>query len=125
MKNEFPLYPELTESGKAEAQQLMTRFEKDLNTFICDKVNEIKSEFYCKILPHIESDSWQNFRNYLINGICNYDNKQHSKSDFDRIRRSILVNHREDLVKDLNQDLIKEIERLKKEIITLHQGMRF
>ena len=113
-QNEYPLFPELTEQGKQEAQDLMTKFEKKLKEKALQVMKEITNDFYSDILSEIESDHWTNYRTKLLNGLCNYCNKdKQGKYDFDRIRKAIYENHKEEIVKDLNQDLLAEIEDLK------------
>ena len=111
---EYPLYPELTMEGSRQAQDLMTKFEKELKEKAVDVIEGITTEFYFDIVNEVESDQWDNYRSKIINGICDYSNKDHSKHDFEKIRKAIYRKHKADIVNDLNQDLLKEIERLKK-----------
>ena len=114
---EYPLFPELTEQGKIEAQNLMTKFEKRLKEKAIEIIKEITTDFYCDILNEIESDHWTNYRTKIVNGLSDYTNKHKSGSyDFDRIRKSIYRNHKSEIIKDLNQDLLQEIERLKSQL---------
>lgn len=107
-------YPELTEEGKLIAQEIMTSFENKLKARAVELMQEMATDFYCNALQHIESDSWVNFRTQIVNAICDYSNREKTGSyDFDRIRKSIYSIHKEEIVKDLNQDLLKEIETLK------------
>lgn len=116
-QNEYPLFPELTEQGKQEAQELMNKFEKKLKEKALEIMRDVASEFYCDILNEVESDHWTNYRSKLLKGLCNYSNKQKQGSyDFDRIRKAIYENHKEEIVKDLNQDLLAEIEDLKRQL---------
>lgn len=115
-EREYPLFPELNEEGKRQAQELMLKFEKVLKEKAFKVIEEFSTDFYCNILHEIESDHWANYRSKILNGMSNYGNKNESKYDFDRIRKSIYKNHKEEIVKDLNQDLLKEIEDLKKEL---------
>lgn len=123
MSIEYPLFPELTEQGKQEAQKLMSKFEVQLKEHALKIMQEITTDFYCDILHEIESDHWTNYRTKLLNGLCNYSNKSIQGSyDFDRIRKSIYENHKEEIVKDLNQDLVEEVERLKETIKILQES---
>jgi len=115
MSKEFPLYPELSEQAQIEAQELMSRFTTGVKKVIQSTVEDVVSEFYTNILPYIESDSWTNFRNEIMDGFKNYDNRKiQAEYDFKEIRKKIYEEFRDDLIKDLNQDLLKEIEDLKK-----------
>ena len=114
--NKYPLFPELTEEGKQQAQNLMIRFESILKETATKIMSEITTDFYCDILHEIESDHWMNYRTKMVNALCDYENKPNASYDFDRIRKSIYRNHKEAIVKDLNQDLLKEIDDLKEHI---------
>jgi hypothetical protein len=94
----------------------MIKFDKQLLDRAKELIGTITNEFYYEIANEVESDHWFNYRQKIIDGISNYNNKGHSKHDFDTIRKSIYRNHKEDIVKDLNQDLLEEIEDLKKRL---------
>lgn len=77
--------------------------------------DEAISDLYCNIMPYIQSDSWSNFRNQLMNGFKNYENRKiQAEYDFQGIRKAILEEYREDIIRDLNKDLVEEVEHLKK-----------
>jgi len=121
-QNEYPLFPELTEQGEQEAQDLMTKFEKKLKEKALEVMEGITNDFYSDILSEIESDHWTNYRTKLLNGLCNYSNKdKQGKYDFDRIRKAIYERHKEEIVKDLNQDLLAEIEDLKRQLKRVYE----
>ena len=120
MENEYPLFPRLSEAGAKEAQQLIDKFKEKLKS----AADEVLSEMYCEVIHDIESDSWCNFRNDLLDGFKNYDNRKiQNRYDFKKIRQAILKEHREDIIKDLNQDMVDEIKELK-ESRTRLQEMR-
>ena len=110
-------YPELPEEGTKEAQVLINKFINDLKKSANDAIDKL----YCATLPHIESDSWSNFRNDIMSGYKDYKNKIHREYDFKDIRQKIFEEHREEIIKDLNQDLVKENEDLKKTIRHLQE----
>lgn len=113
MSEQYPLYPELSEQGNNEAQALIDKFKESLKKV----ADEAISDFYCDVAVHIESDSWTNYRNEMMDGFRNYDNRKvQGEYDFKEIRQAILKNHREDIIADLNQDMLEEIETLKKHI---------
>jgi predicted HAD superfamily phosphohydrolase len=118
MAEEFPLYPELSEEGAQEAQKLVDRFKAELTKAADNAIGDL----YCDVATHIESDSWTNYRNKLMDGLQNYDNRLvQGEHDFKKIRQSILEEHREDLIKDLNQDLVQENEALKEQADYWHK----
>ena len=117
-QNEYPLFPELTEQGKKEAQDLMNKFEQKLKEKALEVMEQITTDFYVDIVNEVESDHWTNYRTKLLNGLCDYSNNKskHGNHDFDRIRKAIYENHKKEIVKDLNQDLLAEIEDLKRQL---------
>lgn len=118
MSEKYPLFPNLPEEGEKEAQALIDRFKERLKVV----ADEIIGELYCDVAVHIESDSWTNYRNELMDGFRNYDNRKvQGEHDFKEIRQAILKNHREDIIADLNQDMLKEIGDLKSVIRSLQR----
>lgn len=110
MENEYPLYPEISEIGKQESQKFIDQFKEKLKKV----AEEVIGELYIDIPCYIESDSWSNFRNQIMDGFKNYNTRlKQNKFDFKEIRQQIFKEYRDDIIKDLNQDLIKENEELK------------
>ncbi len=121
MSKEYPLYPELTEQGQKEAQELINSFKGKLKS----AAEEVIGDLYCNIIPDIESDSWTNFRNDMMDGFKDYNNsKIQARYDFKAIRKQILKDHYKDIVKDLNQDMVEEIKSLNKTIDSLRQSIQ-
>ena len=113
MSEEYPLYPKLTEEAKKEADLFLQKFGEKMKKV----ADDIISEVYVSCLGYIESDSWGNFRNELLDGFRNYNNRKiQAEYDFAEIRKQIFKQFRDEIITDLNQDLVKENERLKKEI---------
>lgn len=108
----YPLYPTLSEMGKLESQELIENLKSKIRKVINDALGEI----YVDLPDYIESDSWQNYRNTLLAGLCNYQNKEHSRYDFQKIRQAIYEEFKEEINKDLNQDLLEEVADLKKKL---------
>jgi hypothetical protein len=106
-------YPKLTEMGQLEAQELVENFKSKLRK----AAHEIISDLYTEIPDYIESDSWTNFRNTILADLCDYSNQREKHGrDFKRIRQSIYEENKEQINKDLNQDLLGEIESLRKQL---------
>ena len=116
MKTEDTFYPELTEQGKQQAQDLMIKFEKTLKESAINIISKFSEDFYCDVLHEVESDHWTNYRTKILNAICDYSNKKDNSYEFDRIRKAIYRKHKDEIVKDLNQDLLKEISDLKEQL---------
>lgn len=121
MNNEYPLFPALTEQGAEDAQKIMDSFKPKLTALM----NEVMSELYTDVSYYVESDHWTNYRNALMDGFKGY---MHGKTDhaydYKELRQAIYANHKEDIVKDLNKDLVEENERLKKQINGLLDQIR-
>lgn len=113
MSNEFPLCPELKEAGKEEAQALMDSFKARMEK-LCQ---EILSRIYTDVSIYIESDSWSNFRNEIMQGFSKYGNRKlQADYDFAKIRQTIFEEHREEIIKECQEDIVKENEELKKNL---------
>ncbi|HJZ06374.1 MAG TPA: hypothetical protein VJ327_11090 [Patescibacteria group bacterium] len=112
-KIEYPLYPELSNGAKIEAEALIADFKKKLSK----AADEAIGKLYCNIVPFIESDSWSNFRNQIMDGFKNYDNRKiQGEYDFSEIRKQIFIQFREEIISELNQDLVDENNKLKNRI---------
>lgn len=117
VNEEYPLYPDLTEQGEIEAQEIIDKFRIEVKKILTDTVEETMGKIYCDIIPYIQSDSWTNFRNDLLDGFKNYHNsKVHAEWDFKKIREEIYKEYRDDIIKDLDQDNLKRIEELEKQV---------
>ncbi len=113
MSREFPLYPELKEGGAEEAQALMDEFKKKMESL----AKEILSQLYCDVAMYIESASWSNFRNEILQGFSKYGNRKlQGDYDFAKIRQTIFEEHREEIIKEVQEDIVKENESLKKQL---------
>lgn len=113
MSAEYPLYPELTEEGKKEADLWLQKFRDKMKKV----AEEVVSESYSSCVEYIQSDSWSNFRREILDGFKNYNNRKiQAEYDFAAIRAEIYKQFRDEIIVDLNQDLVKENEELKKRI---------
>ena len=113
MTDKYPLYPRLTEQGEVEAQKIMDSFKPKIKALI----DELMGDLYCDVSYHVESDHWSNFRNELMDGFKGYKQGAAVHTyDFAELRKAIYDNNKEEIVKDLNQDLVEEVKRLKEHI---------
>lgn len=110
------LYPELPEQAQKEYQQLIDKAKSRIKA----AAGEAITDLYCDVGTHIETDSWQNFRNTLMNGLKGYPS--HLKYDFKQIRKEILKENRAEIIKDLNQDLVEEVENLKDQLTRAYES---
>lgn len=109
---DYPFYPDLNESGKEEAQALMNKFKVNAKNVLDTLLNEYLGEVYCNVIPDIESDSWQNYRNTIMEGFKNYNNRSYREYDFKAIRQQIYKEHKEEIDHCLNQDNLAKISEL-------------
>lgn len=118
----FPLYPELPEEGERQAQVLIDRFKKQMKKV----ADEVLGQLYCDVAAHIKYDAWTNFRNDLMDGFRDYTNNRlvHGEYDFKAIREKIYADHRAAIIQDLNQDNLKKIDELQKEVSELRDRLR-
>lgn len=111
--DEYPLYPKLTEAGQQEAVALIESFKRALKK----AAKEVISNLYCDAIFYIESDSWTNFRNELMDGLRNYGNRRiQGEYNFKQIRRQIFEDFKDEIIKDLDQDNLERIKKLEDEI---------
>lgn len=109
---DYPFYPDLNESGKEEAQALMNKFKVNAKNVLDTLLNEYLGEVYCNVIPDIESDSWQNYRNTIMDGFRDYNNRSRREYDFKAIRQQIYKEHKEEINHCLNQDNLARIAEL-------------
>jgi hypothetical protein len=122
MSDEFPLYPTLAPEAIIEAQALMDGFKAKMLK-LCD---ETLGDLYCNVSAYIESDHWTNYRNDLLAGFQNYGNRKVQASyDFAKIRRAIFDEFRAEIIPDINQDLLAEVDSLKKQLTEERERRRF
>ncbi len=104
-------YPELSEDGQNQAQALIDTFKIEMRK----AADEILGQLYINIIPHIESDAWTNYRNDIMSGFRGYD-KCHNEHNFKAIRAEIFKEHREEIIKDLDQDNLAKIKELEEQL---------
>ena len=116
------LYPKLSEKGEKEAEAILQEFKEKMTEVAKDAL----SEFYISLSGYIESDSWHNFRNELLDGLKGYKNaKIQERHNFVKIRKQIFEENKKEIIKDINQDLLDEITSLKKSIEFLNECRRY
>lgn len=112
-RSAFPLFPLLSDEGKREAGLVIERFKKEFKRV----AEEILGQVYIDVPDYIESDSWTNFRNSLMDGFRDYGNRKvQADYDFKQIRAKIYSEFRDEIIKDLDQDNLATIEQLKKDL---------
>ena len=117
---DYPLFPELPEHGRQEAKDLYDKFKEGLRKL----ADDVLHDFYVDVLQYIESDTWSNFRNEIMDGFSKYGNRKLQNAyDFDKIRRTMFEEYKDEIIPELNQDLVKENEDLKEQIKLLKESI--
>jgi len=117
MSDEYPLYPDLPEEAQKQMVERLEDYGVEIKKKIDGATREVLNDFYADLIDWIEGDAWENFRQTIVDGLCNYSNRKlQAKYDYDKIRRAIFVEYRDEIIPDLNQDLIEENEKLKERI---------
>jgi hypothetical protein len=117
MDNKFPLYPKLDDIAQEQAEELTKNFLDKFKKEAYKVLDELTNEFVFAVVDHIEGDAWNNFRVELMEGLCNYNNRiKQGRYDYDKIRKAIYDKYKDEIIKDLNQDLVAENEELKERI---------
>lgn len=125
MSKEYPLYPELNADGNKEAQALIDKFKSDAKKILNQLLDDYLGNVYVDLLPEIESDSWSNYRNALMDGFRNYDNRLiQNRFDFKEIRQAIFKQFKEEIIKDLDQDNLDKIKNLQDQVNSLQETIR-
>jgi len=116
------LYPELTEEGKEQAQTAINNVREGMKKAALNVIEQELSDCYTDIAKWVESDSWLNYRNSIIQEIAGY--RSLNKSESKVIRDRILMENRDSLIKDLNNDLIEKVDQLEKQISYMRDTSR-
>lgn len=105
-------FPELSEQGNQDALHLIERFKSKVR--IC--AEETISELYCNLLPHIETDSWTNYREQCRLELYKFYVKSETASVEEAwassVREAIFKEYRAELEKGIIADLNKRISNL-------------
>lgn len=123
MSEQFPQYPELTEDAELLAQKFIDSKKDHLKKLIKEVSEEVLGDIYTDVATWIKCDSWSNFRQQIIDFVCDYGRlREHYSWDAQKIRKRIFQEYKEELIEDLNQDNLEEIKRLKEDIEYLNQA---
>lgn len=106
------LFPELSEVGKEEALKLIESFKTAITKASEDAIGIL----YTDVLPWVESDSWTNMRNQLLQALCGYKTTGYESSYWTSIRKKILEENYDEIIKDLDKDNLDRISQLEKQI---------
>lgn len=103
----------LPEKGIEEMKALIESFKESA----MDSLKKALSDVYTEIGPHIETDSWMNYREQLRMALA--DGRAWAETDnywAERVRTRIFTEHKTELVKLINFDLHKKIVELERQI---------
>jgi hypothetical protein len=107
-------YPELSEIGKENTKRILEKFKSDLSVLFNETLFSFTSNLANEI---VDDDSWVDIREKTRDALCGYPSQgQYSSVNWEKIRKKIFEENREDIVNDIILDKEKEIERLKSSI---------
>lgn len=105
-------FPELNEKGNQDALHLVERFKSKLQACASETIGEL----YCNLLPHIETDSWTNYREECRLELQKYYANAEAMTDEGAwamyVRKAIFEQFRPELEKGIIADLQKQITQL-------------
>lgn len=96
------------------------KLQKDTDQFIekfrlrmKDVVDEVFGQAYVDVLPHIETDAWTNYREYLRSELEHeYKFSRFKEPWAINFRRAVFVENREEISKLISGDILKRIKEL-------------
>jgi len=105
----YASYPNI----EKDTQEFIDRFKNKLKM----ASTEVLDEVYCGIGKYAELDTLSNMEEDILSGLrSNYpSNRTRRKYDYKKIRGLMLLEHKDLIVEDINQDLLREVERLREE----------
>jgi hypothetical protein len=106
--------PILSEQGKKEGEKLIESFKEKMK----DACEEILGEVYVDLMPHIESDSWLNYRNDMRSELEReyFKNDDWLKSEeiwACNLRKAFYKQFKNELIDARVKDLEKEVAKYK------------
>lgn len=108
--NDDRKYPDLSDTAKEKAVQVMDQFRKDLKKI----ADEAMDEIYVDVASHVMGDSWTNFRNSIWDYVLGY--KALDKHEAKKLRDKIFAENREQILQEIGGDLAAEVASLKRHI---------
>lgn len=124
MSEQFPQYPELTEEAELLAQKFIDSKKDHIKKLIKEVSEEVLGDIYTDVASWIKCDSWSNFRQQIIDFVCDYGRlREHCDWDAQKIRKRIFQEYKEELIEDLNQDNLKKIKELEEQIHLLKKDL--
>ncbi len=110
---------DLSEEGLAEFEAYIAVAKQRIKA----SCEEALGDIYVGLSSWIESDSWMNFRGKVMDALMDYSKL--NKWDAKRVREAVLKNHYDEVIKDLNQDLIDQVEDLKDRLDLLERRGKY
>lgn len=111
---------ELQEKAQHEFKDFMESCRAKIAATIRDEADKILSNCYTDYGMFLETDAWTNYREHLKKELAGGFYKTATDSEDGnwgrRVREMIMVEHREELIKALNADLVEQNERLRQEL---------
>ncbi len=96
--------------------ELEKYIEKKLEHFkdkMSSLAEDVMENLYCDALPYFEQDLIVNLKKKLMHDFLDYNADLHFTDDFKKLRKKIFDEHKEEIIKHLDQDNLEKIEELK------------
>jgi hypothetical protein len=113
----------LSERGAEEAQAVIDDLKSQAKEALGKIVEDVIGEAYTNVSTWIDSDSWHNHRQNVVESVCGHGSRSGlTETENRKIREAILEHHRDELIHDLNQDALAEIKSLKQDLRLLRRA---
>jgi hypothetical protein len=108
-------WPQMTEEQLSLCERLIEKFKGQLKSAAEDALSTV----YVDVMPHIESDTFLNFKSQAMSVIRGYATKDAlTAGDYSgqHIRAKIFEEHKNELVELINQDHLATIKGLREDL---------
>lgn len=108
-------WPQMTEEQLKLCERLIEKFKGQLKSAAEDALSTV----YVDVMPHIESDTFLNFKSQAMSVIRGYATKDATMiGDYSgqKIRAKIFEEHRVEIIELLNQDHLCKIKELQEDL---------
>lgn len=90
-------------------QEFMDKFRDKMKKIS----EEVLGEIYSELMPHIQGESWTNYRNYLNEGFSRGYVKDDFRASYHKeLRKTIFLENKDEMIDLLNKDLVERVKQL-------------
>jgi hypothetical protein len=110
----------LVEQRQKDFESFMGRAIANIKSEINNLVDEAAQDINASYAPFIDTDAWTNYRSYLMKELKGGAFKEVSNTTeghwAKNVRDMIFHEHKDELIAAINQDLLREIDKLKRDL---------